>query len=259
MEEKVDMEEREGEEGEGHEAESDDNEDENDETRKMEVWKCQRLKLTSRAREILFSNACLWATDQSNTVALDNSSHLAFLTSSTNLLNLTPKKKAAAGNNLGNTLDENTNTDHNNKMDEERSNDCALDEKEHSSEKAENNPEHSGKPSHTPLKLQRNTPLSFFKQPGGNKGPISILNKAGMVGQSSEPSSPASVLYSPLTPLPMETNSALKVPGYEKKVLLNIGITSVELVLYPMGCGLLVFHIDWLGKVKKVSLDEIRR
>jgi hypothetical protein len=35
----------------------------------------------------------------------------------------------------------------------------------------------------------------------------------------------------------------------------------VELVLYPMGGGLLVFHIDWMpnARNKKLSVDELRR
>jgi hypothetical protein len=80
--------------GEGEEMEdsSGDEEEQDDEAayrRKMEVWKCSRLRLTAGALAAVFPEPALWAADmqsQSNTVAFDNSSHLAFLTSTTNLL-----------------------------------------------------------------------------------------------------------------------------------------------------------------------------
>ncbi len=41
----------------------------------------------------------------------------------------------------------------------------------------------------------------------------------------------------------------------------ELEITSVELVIYPLGCGLLEFHIDWIPeRLNRVglSLDELR-
>lgn len=38
-------------------------------------------------------------------------------------------------------------------------------------------------------------------------------------------------------------------------------MSSVELVMYPLGCGLLVFHLNWMPeKLKDVplTLDELR-
>ncbi len=32
----------------------------------LEVWKCERLKLTSQAKEILFPNPCVWASSGEN-------------------------------------------------------------------------------------------------------------------------------------------------------------------------------------------------
>jgi hypothetical protein len=85
--------------GEGGELEesSGDEEEAEDEAahrRKMEVWKCSRLRLTASALALVFPEPALWAADmqgQSNAVAFDNSSHLAFLTSTTNLLQPQPQ------------------------------------------------------------------------------------------------------------------------------------------------------------------------
>jgi hypothetical protein len=58
------------------------------------------------------------------------------------------------------------------------------------------------------------------------------------------------------TPSGPSTVSALD----SKTTSLRIGVPCVELVLYPMGGGLLVFHIDWLPtRNKKLSVDELRR
>jgi hypothetical protein len=46
-----------------------------------------------------------------------------------------------------------------------------------------------------------------------------------------------------------------------KNVGFEVEMSSVELVMYPLGCGLLVFHLNWMPeKLKDVplTLDELR-
>ncbi len=302
--------------GEGGELEDssgdeDEAEDEAAHRRKMEVWKCSRLRLTQSALALVFPEPALWAADmqgQSNTVAFDNSSHLAFLTSTTNLLQpqppqpqphgLAPRQPgglatpgpsgaaataaAAAGSAL--RVPRSRSTPYVGRPEHQQTNLTSSegggaadgeDDKELEEEKDDSDDDDCRCYAQQAQVCQEPYAAAALRVAAARHSrhsrPFSHVHHAGLpvlppvslslfvphMNVSTLTRCVVCVVCRRFTPSGPSTVSALDA----KTTSLRIGVPCVELVLYPMGGGLLVFHIDWMPNVrnKKLSVDELRR
>lgn len=152
----------------------------------LEVWKCQRMKLTKRARTVLFSNPCIWA---------------------------------SPGDTVTSPLQARDHKRHHHKGGE-------------GGEETPDEPEVTGE-SISPIPPPPQ-PRNEVKEPNRNI---------------------------PSTPLPDSGEMEATLSSCGRQIGFEVEMSSVELVMYPLGCGLLVFHLNWVPeKLKDVplTLAELR-
>ncbi|ELR25423.1 uncharacterized protein ACA1_293940 [Acanthamoeba castellanii str. Neff] len=73
--------------------------------------------------------------------------------------------------------------------------------------------------------------------------------------QSRRPVTPVIRIPSLMSTMPGSPGPSTVSALDAKTTSLRIGVPRVELVLYPMGGGLLVFHIDWMPNARNKKLS----